>query len=133
MKILGIIILIIWSVARAVRKAQREQQQRQRNISAAKGAALSPERSAIVGSRDSLRDIDEIRSIEPPQTPEDDEPVVELVQPIEGREIDAYNQSTPAVSTGINFDKRSLKTFFVTREILGPPRFRSPFRPNIRK
>jgi hypothetical protein len=47
--------------------------------------------------------------------------------------MDAYNQTSSVVSTGINFDKSSLKTFFVIREILGPPRFRSPFRPSIRK
>ncbi|HWF43358.1 MAG TPA: hypothetical protein VG537_01825 [Candidatus Kapabacteria bacterium] len=133
MKILGIIILIIWSVARAVRKAQREQQQRRLTMSDAKGAVLSPDRSAIVESRDSQRSSDRIRSIEPQQTPEEDESIVELIQPIDGPDMEAYNQTGIVATTGISFDKRSLKTFFVTREILGPPRFRSPFRPSIRK
>jgi hypothetical protein len=133
MKILGIIILIIWSVTRAVRKAQREQQQRRLNMSAAKGAVLSPDRSAIVESRDFQRNTDQKRIIEPQQPSEKEEPVVELIQPSDGPGMDAYNQTSSVVSTGINFDKSSLKTFFVIREILGPPRFRSPFRPSIRK
>ena len=56
----------------------------------------------------------------------DPRPVVVSVAP-----VDAYEQVTVA-RRRINFDKQSLRTFFVTREALGPPRSRKPFRPSIK-
>ena len=46
---------------------------------------------------------------------------------------DAYDLPTVVARRGISFDKESLRTFIVTREVLGTPRSRSPYRPGVRK
>jgi hypothetical protein len=58
----------------------------------------------------------------------DAEVVEEIVQPVA---TDAYDQAA-SVRRHIAFDKDALRTFMVTREILGPPRAKKPHRPGMR-
>ena len=131
MKILIILVLIIWSVVRAARKAQREQQQRLRRSASANEALRSD--GPQVTRRNTLAPVSRMQPTELAGASDNGDNVTELLAPVEEIAADAYSQTNIVTSTGINFDKQSLKTFFVTREILGPPRFRSPFRPGIRK
>jgi hypothetical protein len=57
------------------------------------------------------------------------ERVEEIVSPASS---EAAYEITTAVRRRIAFDKDALRTFIVTREVLGPPRFRNPHRPGLR-
>lgn len=57
-----------------------------------------------------------------------DEVVEEIVQPVA---TDAYDQ-VAVVRSQIPLDKDALRTFVVTRELLGPPRSKQPHRPGVR-
>jgi len=165
MKILFLLILIISSIVRAVRKAQREQQRRAATAPIARGPVIEDDSHRIVMtepsqpgtsdrwrimSQEADRFVDEVRD----EVPEEIKPLLEKPRRATRRDIpvletvyeyeqappsvlppvpDAYAQPADAVRRGISFDRRSLRTFFVTREVLGPPRSRSPYRPGVRK
>ncbi len=59
------------------------------------------------------------------------EKVEEIVSPVM-MGPDAYEQ-VATVRRGIRFDRSSLRTFMVTREVLGPPRAKRPHRPGNRQ
>ena len=141
MKILFLIILIVWSVVRAVQKAQREQKRRL-NVSGPQGpmddsyrvAAPEPE----LADRESIRYFDQTET-EMPLSYESGvgkqskiyeyEPALSDPLPIP----DAYTQPAALAQRRINIDSLSLRTFFVAREVLGTPRSRSPYRPRVRQ
>jgi hypothetical protein len=65
------------------------------------------------------------------QAQPDVEKVEEIVSPV-AMGVDAYEQIATA-RRAIRFDKDSLRTFIVTREVLGPPRAKRPHRPGNRQ
>jgi hypothetical protein len=65
------------------------------------------------------------------QEQQNDEQVEEIVQPVV-MGPDAYDQ-VATVRRSISFDPDSLRTFVVTREVLGPPRAKRPHRPGVRQ
>lgn len=63
------------------------------------------------------------------QAESQEEPVKEIVSPAPSEE--AYD-TFASNRRRISFDTEALRTFVVTREILGPPRVRNPHRPGVR-
>ena len=64
----------------------------------------------------------------PDKATQDDERVEEIVAP----SSEAAYEQTASVKTRISFAPAALRTFVVTREVLGPARFRNPHRLSIR-
>ncbi len=159
-----LIILILWSILQARRKAMREQKRKaEAQASASLGAVTSGDNDDVpvqqpIGaySRQSqdigdeadrfVREVREqipenVRNLqkasrrakkmaEPVLSPVQDDEVVDRLVTAPVVE-DAYAQKV-FVRRGISFDRQSMRTFFVTREVLGAPRSRKPFRPGLR-
>jgi hypothetical protein len=152
-----LLIITILAIVRAVRKAQREQQRRM-SVPAAKGPVTPPETSVSriaerwqSMSRETDEETEDIQDEVPAeiklllersrrtkrQEAADESEATyayeQTPQTIPAPTQDAYDQPAVIARRGISFDKESLRTFFVTREILGTPRSRSPYRPGVRK
>jgi hypothetical protein len=82
-------------------------------------------RSMLESTRRSKRKKREAAQAEAPE-----ERVEEIVAPAPSDEA-AY-ETVASVRRRISFDTDALRTFVVTREVLGPPRFRKPHRPGVR-
>ena len=140
MKILFLLILVVWSIVRAVQKAQREQKKRlntpSRRESVNDGymvAAPEPE----LADRKSTRFFDqgEMPLSSERGAEERSKTIYEYEPVLSGPSLipDAYTQPTELAQRRINIDNLSLRTFFVAREVLGAPRSRSPYRPRVRQ
>jgi hypothetical protein len=147
-QIVFLIIIILWSVLRARRKAIREQQKRQlanlpipgsnnvyRRTPPVSEAAdedsgepeLPPEVQRLLQySRQRMPEpVERQVEDEQPEVVEQIVPQRTVESPVQGQ--DAY--TTPAATRPrFAFNRDALRTFVVTREVLGPARSRKPFR-----
>lgn len=170
-QILFLIIIVIFGILQARRKAMREQQRKQaqqgapNQSSAAQAASLrqavqqvrarqpaplgavsAEENQSMPREREDRSRItptisEELRQVvestrrskqkkqEAAQAEAQEERVEEIVSPASSEA--AYEIVTTA-RRRIAFDMDALRTFVVTREVLGPPRFRKPHRPGVR-
>ena len=169
-QIVPLIILILYSILSARRKAMREQKRKEQAILAARGTAMPVDDAPVEQNRQeverqsvAMEASDRWKNMteEADRFVEQDDPEVqqaiqqaydalrrgkqETVTSVASFEdvipapvvvaapkvVDAYEQVTVA-RRRISFDKQSLRTFFVTREVLGPPRSRKPFQLGIK-
>jgi len=159
-QVLFLLILILWGIFQARRKAMREAERKERRqspqppvrraagpVTAAQNRMESYAESSSLYSRAEALRRETGQFLQQAQTsePEDAKPLVvdndratadtERVDEIVPQESklmrDAYEETT-TVRRRISFDKESLRTFFVTKEVLGPPRSRKPHRPGVK-
>lgn len=152
-QILFLIILILYSVLQARRKAMREKQRREQAIQEVARAEEAQRAAAATAQPMSTYQPQPTSSYQSQQvdTPDgtdqdippeiqallnytrqskQDENVVTIVEP--SSEAAYEVQASTKSRAQIMFDHASLRTFFVTREVLGPPRSRKHFRPSRR-
>ena len=157
-QIFFLIIIILWGILQARRKAMREQKRtqarenptppqrtmRQQREPAVLGPVTAEEnrteplrvdRSIVVPdqateeARQKLEDIR--RAKKKKREAARQEQVESIVKPFAPASDAAY-ETTASVRRRIPLDAESIRTFVVTREILGPPRVRNPHRPGVR-
>lgn len=170
-EVLFLLVVVIWGILQARRKAMREQQRKQaqqggpKQSPASQAASLrqavqqvrarqpAPLGAVTAQENQSPPPEREDRSRIAPIVPEEIRAIVELTRrskqitqeeaPVDSQEERVEEIVPPAsseqayetvasVRRRISFDKGALRTFIVTREVLGPPRFRKPHRPGIR-
>jgi len=101
-------------------------------------AAITRDRSLPEDAPEALRPLIESTKRKKRKKPASDEPVSygsatdetveEIVPPVAA---DAYDQVS-SIRRHIALDRSALRTFIVTRELLGPPRAKQPHRPGMR-
>ena len=171
-QILVLLIIAVYGILQARRKAMREQQRKQalqrapQQSTAAQAASLrqaaqqvrarqpAPLGAVTAEENQSLPREREDRSRITPTISEELRMVVESVRrskqqrqeeaKVESQQAsveeivspsssdEAAYETVASVRRRIAFDRDALRTFIVTREVLGPPRFRKPHRPGVR-
>ena len=156
-QLIFLIAIILWSILQARRKAMREQQRKQAQENPAplrtmreqrEPAVLGPvtaeenkveperiDRSIVVpdqATQEARQKLDNIRRAKKKKREAAQEENVERIVKPMAPASDAAYETVASVRTRIPLDAESLRTFMVTREILGPPRYRKPHRPGVR-
>jgi hypothetical protein len=80
---------------------------------------------------EAIRPLMELAKRKKKLVPVNDEVVEEIVSPVSSLGMQNY-EKVDAVRRQIPLDKDALRTFIVTRELLGPPRSKNPHRPGMR-